>query len=307
MNYVHSDSTLVDSHYYYPPISVMQDSFAPVAYPHTSNQGVPSHFTGDIDATTSGGGNMGMLHMNQGMHIAARDTSHYMANSAAYDVPAAVDMAYTTSSGGYTFSGDSSFGQDGPNSFEIGGYFQDAFDGYAGSNKSWSPVSEESMDPSLSVYSPVAMFPMQDFRDGCQLLGEWPADQVIGPAAVHIGQEFSCASNDMTYQAMSNLRFVRTRKKRRTCSLTVTISPENGMFEYPTQYPVAHSQGPYSMDAATFENFLQRRSNSESEGNTARSHEFYSRRPKKDGLYHCPYASEGQCDHKPEKLKCNYE
>lgn len=42
--------------------------------------------------------------------------------------------------------------------------------------------------------------------------------------------------------------------------------------------------------------------------NSARDHPLYhnaSTQP--DGLYHCPWESEPSCQHKPEKLKCNYE
>jgi hypothetical protein len=42
--------------------------------------------------------------------------------------------------------------------------------------------------------------------------------------------------------------------------------------------------------------------------NTARDHPLYhnvSAGP--DGLYHCPWEGQSSCQHKPEKLKCNYE
>ena len=39
----------------------------------------------------------------------------------------------------------------------------------------------------------------------------------------------------------------------------------------------------------------------------AREHQYYSIGPKDDGLYHCPFGNDGDCQHKPEKLKCNYE
>jgi hypothetical protein len=44
--------------------------------------------------------------------------------------------------------------------------------------------------------------------------------------------------------------------------------------------------------------------------NTARDHPLYHNViPHADGLYHCPWENmpEGNCQHKPEKLKCNYE
>ena len=43
------------------------------------------------------------------------------------------------------------------------------------------------------------------------------------------------------------------------------------------------------------------------ESSNAREHHYYSLGPRKDGLYHCPFGMNGDCQHKPEKLKCNYE
>ena len=50
-----------------------------------------------------------------------------------------------------------------------------------------------------------------------------------------------------------------------------------------------------------------RRSSGDGES-SARDHYLYKNAaPQQDGLYHCPWESETSCNHKPEKLKCNYE
>ena len=44
------------------------------------------------------------------------------------------------------------------------------------------------------------------------------------------------------------------------------------------------------------------------ENNVARLHPLYQNvSPGPDGLYHCPWEGQASCQHKPEKLKCNYE
>lgn len=44
------------------------------------------------------------------------------------------------------------------------------------------------------------------------------------------------------------------------------------------------------------------------EGESARDHELYKNAaPRADGMYHCPWEGQASCNHKPEKLKCNYE
>ncbi|KAI5465520.1 hypothetical protein BGZ63DRAFT_348081 [Mariannaea sp. PMI_226] len=45
-----------------------------------------------------------------------------------------------------------------------------------------------------------------------------------------------------------------------------------------------------------------------SEGESARDHDLYKKAaPLEDGLYHCPWEGTTSCNHRPEKLKCNYD
>ncbi|KAK7428541.1 hypothetical protein QQZ08_004979 [Neonectria magnoliae] len=45
-----------------------------------------------------------------------------------------------------------------------------------------------------------------------------------------------------------------------------------------------------------------------SEGESARDHDLYKKAaPFEDGLYHCPWEGTPSCNHKAEKLKCNYD
>jgi hypothetical protein len=44
------------------------------------------------------------------------------------------------------------------------------------------------------------------------------------------------------------------------------------------------------------------------EGESARDHYLYKNAfPHADGLFHCPWEGQASCNHKAEKLKCNYE
>ncbi|KAJ4403749.1 hypothetical protein N0V85_005020 [Neurospora sp. IMI 360204] len=44
------------------------------------------------------------------------------------------------------------------------------------------------------------------------------------------------------------------------------------------------------------------------DGESARDHYLYKNAlPQADGLFHCPWEGETNCNHKPEKLKCNYD
>ncbi|OLN81480.1 hypothetical protein CCHL11_09055 [Colletotrichum chlorophyti] len=59
-------------------------------------------------------------------------------------------------------------------------------------------------------------------------------------------------------------------------------------------------------DAALPPAFPSRRPTSD--GDSARDHPLYKNAaPQADGLFHCPWEGESSCNHKPEKLKCNYD
>lgn len=45
----------------------------------------------------------------------------------------------------------------------------------------------------------------------------------------------------------------------------------------------------------------------ETEEGRHRTHPLYNEGPQADGLYHCPFKGDPSCQHKPTKLKCNYE
>ncbi|MCJ1390558.1 hypothetical protein MMC18_003418 [Xylographa bjoerkii] len=71
---------------------------------------------------------------------------------------------------------------------------------------------------------------------------------------------------------------------------------------YPEQDPAHYlSNMANSLDEAN----IRLNSNGEEAKCNARRDHLYKLGPKKDGLYHCPFAT--NCSHKPDKLKCNYE
>lgn len=106
-----------------------------------------------------------------------------------------------------------------------------------------------------------------------------------------------------------NIRFVQRLSYRhiRSDKFYSTLKPPRVYQRAPISsidsWPPCELSGQVYM-ASTFPN--QRRS-SEGETTTAREHPLYHVGPRDDGLYHCPFAGEEDCTHKPEKLKCNYE
>ena len=89
-----------------------------------------------------------------------------------------------------------------------------------------------------------------------------------------------------------------------------TLRPSNG-FPRPSlanmPYPVSCDPHSVSMVGPSMDMQMYRRMSGESDNTTARNNALYHVGPREDGLYHCPFEAEGECGHKPEKLKCNYE
>lgn len=62
-----------------------------------------------------------------------------------------------------------------------------------------------------------------------------------------------------------------------------------------------------SEDLFTLPPSFTRRTSGDGES-SARDHPLYRNAyPGTDGLFHCPWEGQSSCNHKPEKLKCNYE
>ncbi|RDA92845.1 hypothetical protein CP533_2882 [Ophiocordyceps camponoti-saundersi (nom. inval.)] len=65
---------------------------------------------------------------------------------------------------------------------------------------------------------------------------------------------------------------------------------------------IAHLDDPLSLS----QTLVARRQGSD--GESARDHVLYKNAaPRADGLFHCPWEGQANCNHKPEKLKCNYD
>ncbi|MCJ1398539.1 hypothetical protein MMC11_001739 [Xylographa trunciseda] len=71
---------------------------------------------------------------------------------------------------------------------------------------------------------------------------------------------------------------------------------------FPEQDPIHYLQ---NMETPLEESNVRTHSNGEEAKCNARRDRLYKLGPKKDGLYHCPFAT--NCSHKPDKLKCNYD
>ncbi|KAI6783893.1 ZnF C2H2 [Emericellopsis cladophorae] len=81
------------------------------------------------------------------------------------------------------------------------------------------------------------------------------------------------------------------------------IACQSPSIDYISHHDVS-GQGYTVSDAMPLANNMINRREVES----ARNHDLYkSAVTQKDGLYHCPWEGQPSCNHKPEKLKCNYD
>ncbi|MCJ1385443.1 hypothetical protein MMC17_008566 [Xylographa soralifera] len=102
----------------------------------------------------------------------------------------------------------------------------------------------------------------------------------------------SVGSFENSFETQSTTRPVRTCERQ--CLDSAVFYPE----EDPSHY---YSNMANPLDEAN----IRRNCNGEESKCTARRDQLYKLGPQKDGLYHCPFAT--NCSHKPDKLKCNYD
>ncbi|CAK7268465.1 hypothetical protein SEPCBS119000_003072 [Sporothrix epigloea] len=89
-----------------------------------------------------------------------------------------------------------------------------------------------------------------------------------------------------------------------TWSLPVIASPTESS-DSPVSSPFAIEAASSSKIASTA---IGTQRNSVSESDSARDHPLYKTAAcQPDGFYHCPWEGDEGCNHKPEKLKCNYD
>ncbi|KAL7941590.1 hypothetical protein V8C42DRAFT_334159 [Trichoderma barbatum] len=79
-------------------------------------------------------------------------------------------------------------------------------------------------------------------------------------------------------------------------------SPRDRKFHMMTEHAVSQMEDASALPQA----YTARRQGSE--GESARDHALYKNvSPRDDGLFHCPWEGQPNCNHRPEKLKCNYD
>ena len=149
-------------------------------------------------------------------------------------------------------------------------------------------------------------------------------DQSTSPVPYFLGSEIQDFSNGFPYGQESKMSsdMLRSDRVRKTvfvsrtndgCSFTQghharrPISSSNVSAEdvKPALSTSSRSQQPPSSTRDT--STMAAVGHTDHDEGRYRTHALYGEGPKADGLYHCPFESNANCQHKPTKLKCNYE
>lgn len=162
---------------------------------------------------------------------------------------------------------------------------------------------------SLATYSPDGLAYASDLGSAL----DQPVQQHVDPACTQVHVDFEPST-------MGSPLAMESRSSRRS---SLDMAPEDGWSYRPEESSPAESHdsamstfGPlassdeqmHSSMATDFGGSATMRQRSSSESDTVRDHPLYKEAvADDDGLYHCPWESESNCNHKPEKLKCNYE
>ena len=182
--------------------------------------------------------------------------------------------------------------------------------------EAWSP-SAVTMDPSVSCSCSQGSYTMQ--YDGCP--PSFGTQEDLGQVS---HQDYSTSPLDMDIQtcfpysvgsfgSSFDTQRLDSLTSPRTSILTTLdsmISPlrtcEPQSLASAVFYPEEDRSQYYSNMADSLDEANTRRNcNSVEPKCTARCDQLYKLGPRKDGFYHCPFTT--NCNHKPDKLKCNYE
>jgi len=122
-----------------------------------------------------------------------------------------------------------------------------------------------------------------------------PEEQPTSPASTRSGVSARCTRDQRTDPPYSFSP---------GCMSNLAISPNATTLERKPLAPKPEETAiPTNQDSPALTPSLV----SENDEGRHRNHPLYSEGPQADGLYHCPFESDPNCQHKPTKLKCNYE
>lgn len=206
--------------------------------------------------------------------------------------------------------------------FEITGNAATFPDGLQGNNRAMDSSPYLIQHPHGLTTSPEMLFPRIDGLHG-PALNEFVAPQHVDPSAINGTLDFETSmSGGSPTETWDNLSEVTTPPREDGWILPMHSSPITSVSSNSPPIQTLDSftlGGPAMMSAENLETGMSTVVGDDQgslkdwaapagEGENARDHPLYrSAFPHADGLYHCPWEGQTNCNHKPEKLKCNYE
>lgn len=188
------------------------------------------------------------------------------------------------------------------------------------------------MDPSQFMFqqphglttSPEMLYARMDGLPGASAFNDFITAQHVDPRTLPIDFEPSMSSGSPA-ESWDNLSDVTTPPRDDSWALNLQSSPltsvssdsptiqtlDNFSLVGPVQPIMAGTDLGVSMTTVMGDDQMPVNSwptPPASDNDNARDHPLYrTALPSADGLYHCPWEGQASCNHKPEKLKCNYE
>lgn len=207
--------------------------------------------------------------------------------------------------------------------FDVTGNASTLSDGSLGQGRVMDPQFLYQPSSSMTTSPEMLYAHMDGLPAGGLAFNDFISTQHVAPSAISLDFETSM-SGGSPVESWDNLSEVTTPPRDDTWPLTMHNSPLTSVssaspniqaldnFSLSSQPMMTQAELGSSAttvvadDQGSVNGWPSRRSTTD--GDTARDHPLYkSASPSADGLYHCPWEGESSCNHKPEKLKCNYE
>lgn len=192
-------------------------------------------------------------------------------------------------------------------------------DGFQGNGRVMDPSQFMFQQPNGMVTSPEMLYARMDGLSGISpVFNEFVATPHVDPSTIPLDFETS-RSGGSPAESFDSLSEVTTPPRDDAWSLTMQNSPMTSVsshspsiqtldsFSMIGPLPTGNLEASMSTVVGDEQIPMNEWTVFANEGEARDHHLYKNAYPKEDGLYHCPWEGQQCCNHRPEKLKCNYE
>lgn len=203
--------------------------------------------------------------------------------------------------------------------FDMTGNASSMSDGFHGNGRVMDPSQFMFQQPTGMVTSPEMMYSQMEGLPGTSsVFNDFVVTPHVDPSTIPLDFDTSLSGGSPT-ESFDSFSEVTTPPRDDAWPLTMQTSPMTSVsshspciqtldnFAMVGPMPVGNLEASTSTVVGDEQIQMSEWTVFANEGEARDHHLYKNAYPKEDGLYHCPWEGQQCCNHRPEKLKCNYE